>query len=69
MIWLIFLFLAYVRADDDSLDFGPPKFPPRKNTLIEEQMSDEMLTAVRESFGGTQTTGSFAYPTMSAKIV
>ena len=68
MIWLIFLFLAYVRADDDSLDFGPPSFPPRKNTLIEEQMSDEMLTAVRESFGGTKTTGSFAYPPMSAEL-
>ena len=68
MIWLILLFLTYVRADDDSLDFGPPKFPPKKNALVAEQMTDEILTAVRESFGGSSKTGDFAYPKMSILV-
>lgn len=68
MIWLILLFLTYVRADDDSLDFAPPKFPPRQNALIEEQSSIEILSAVRKSFGGSSKTGVFAYQNMSKLV-
>lgn len=74
MIWLILLFFAYVRADDDSLDFGPPKLPPRKNAEVLEQMSNEIETAVCQSFNNDQSqastekctavAGSFAYKNM-----
>ena len=68
MIWLILLFLTYVRADDDSLDFGEPRLPPRKNAKVLEQMSNELKAALRASFGGSATTGSFRYPPMSDLI-
>lgn len=63
MIWLILLFLAYVRADDDSLDFGPPKLPPRENAQIDAQMKSvlgEVLTGLYVD--NKVPTGHFKYP-------
>lgn len=63
MIWLIFLFLAYVRADDDSLDFGLPILPPLKNTQIDKQMESVLGEVLHGLYtDGTTVSGQFLYP-------
>lgn len=64
MLWFLFLLFTCVRADDDSLDFGPPELPPLENANIDKQMQNVLV----DQFYGAYQAGTgnkrprFTYP-------